>query len=325
MNLFSPLLAVVLGWLLGVAWQLQQGALWPLAVYAVSLALGAALLLVVRRAPRWRVWPLWLVAGLLVGAGLTGSRAAVYAAHALPATLEGRDITVTGRIASLPQATAMGLRFGLAVDSGRWDGQAVTLPERLQLSWFGAARSDGTDVPSLQAGERWQFTVRLRQPHGNRNPHSWDRERWLWEQGIGATGYVRNGPRDPAPQRLGERVGYTVLAARQWVAQRIAARVTDPRSGGVLAALVVGEQSAIEREDWDLFRTTGVAHLMSISGLHVTMFAWLAMALIGWGWRRLGGHWPGALLAVPTPLAAGVGGVLLAAAYAVFSGWGVPA
>ena len=64
---------------------------------------------------------------------------------------------------------------------------------------------------------------------------------------------------------------------------------------------------------------------MSISGLHVTMFAWLAMALIGWGWRRFGGHWPGALLAVPTPLAAGWGGVALAAAYAVFSGWGVPA
>jgi competence protein ComEC len=325
MSLLSPLLAACLGWVLGVALQLQQSALWPLAAYGGALAMGMALALVAWRAARWRGWPLWLVAGLLVGAGLTGSRAAVYAAHSLPAEIEGRDITVTGRIASLPQTTAVGLRFGLAVDSARLDGQPVTLPERLQLSWFGGARSNGIDAPALQAGERWQLTVRLRQPHGNRNPHGWDRERWLWEQGIGATGYVKSGSRDAAPQRLGERQGYPVLAARQWVSQRIAARVADPRSGGVLAALVVGDQSAIEREDWDLFRTTGVAHLMSISGLHVTMFAWLAMALIGWGWRQLGGHWPGALLAVPTPLAAGVGGVLLAAAYAVFSGWGVPA
>ncbi len=136
---------------------------------------------------------------------------------------------------------------------------------------------------------------------------------------------MRSGPRDAPPQRLGERAGYPVLAARQWVAQRIAARVAEPRSAGVLAALVVGDQSAIERDDWDLFRTTGVAHLMSISGLHVTMFAWLAMALIGRGWRRLGLHWSGALLAVPVPLAAGAGGVALAAAYALFSGWGVPA
>jgi competence protein ComEC len=40
----------------------------------------------------------------------------------------------------------------------------------------------------------------------------------------------------------------------------------------------IGDQGAIERDDWDLFRNTGVAHLMSISGLHVTMFAWLAGA-----------------------------------------------
>src|SRR3990167_4951780 len=63
---------------------------------------------------------------------------------------------------------------------------------------------------------------------------------------------------------------------------------------------------------------------MSISGLHVTMFAWLATALIGGLWRRLARVWPRALLAVPTPLAAGLGGVALAAAYALFSGWGVP-
>ena len=321
----SLLLAAGLGWVLGVALQLQQEALWHWVVYAAALTLGAALLLVAWRVPRWRGWPLWLAVGLLAGAGLTGSRAALYAAHSLPAAMEGRDITVTGRIASLPQSTEMGLRFGLAVDSAFLNGQPVTLPERLQLSWFGGARSNGAEPPALKAGERWQLTVRLRQPHGNRNPHGWDRERWLWEQGIGATGYVRSGPRDAAPQRLGEREGYPVLAARQWVSDRIAARVEDRRSAGVLAALVVGDQSAIEREDWDLFRTTGVAHLMSISGLHVTMFAWLATALIGWGWRRLGGHWPGALLAVPAPLAAGIGGVLLAAAYAVFSGWGVPA
>ncbi|PKO30870.1 MAG: DNA internalization-related competence protein ComEC/Rec2 [Betaproteobacteria bacterium HGW-Betaproteobacteria-9] len=80
----------------------------------------------------------------------------------------------------------------------------------------------------------------------------------------------------------------------------------------------------IERSDWDLFRTTGVAHLMSISGLHVTMFAWLAIWLVGGLWRRLAFVWPQALLAVPVPWAAGFGGVALAAAYALFSGWGVP-
>jgi competence protein ComEC len=88
---------------------------------------------------------------------------------------------------------------------------------------------------------------------------------------------------------------------------------------GVIAALVVGDQGAIERADWDLFRASGVAHLMSISGLHITMFAWGAAALVGWLWRR-----SAAVALWPAPHAAVLGGVLLATAYAVFSGWGVP-
>jgi competence protein ComEC len=64
---------------------------------------------------------------------------------------------------------------------------------------------------------------------------------------------------------------------------------------------------------------------MSISVLHVNVFAWLATALIGAGWRRMTPVWPRALLVLPAPVAAGWGGLLLAAAYALFSGWGVPA
>ena len=54
----------------------------------------------------------------------------------------------------------------------------------------------------------------------------------------------------------------------------------------MIAALVVGDQAAIDRLDWDVFRATGVAHLVSISGLHITMFAWGASLLLNWLWRR---------------------------------------
>jgi competence protein ComEC len=76
-----------------------------------------------------------------------------------------------------------------------------------------------------------------------------------------------------------------------------------------------------DRADWDVFRATGVAHLMSISGLHITMFAWAAALLVRTLWRRSAR----ACLAWPAQHAALVGGAALAAAYALFSGWGVPA
>lgn len=325
LSMVWPILVALPGWVLGVWMQLQQAALWSTGLY-VTLCIGA--LLLVAAAARWRPRP-WVAAGLalaagaLLGAGLTGVRASHHDSQALSADLEGVDIVVTGRIASLPQRGADGVRFELAVESAIHQGRAVRLPPALQLGVY--TRGPAAAGPDWRAGDRWRLTARLRRPHGNANPHGFDRERWLWENGIGATGYLRNGPRDAPPMFLGASGWHPVEAARQWVSERIQRRVADPRSAGVLAALVVGDQSAIERSDWTRFRSTGVAHLMSISGLHVTLFAWLATALLGHGWRRVGRVWPRALLALPVPVAAAWGGVALAAAYALFSGWGVPA
>jgi competence protein ComEC len=107
---------------------------------------------------------------------------------------------------------------------------------------------------------------------------------------------------------------------RQQVRDRIFERVGERSYAGLIAALVVGDQNAIERADWDVFRATGVAHLMSISGLHITMFAWLAALSLAWLWRRSATL----CLWLPASSAALIGGVLLAFAYAFFSGWGVP-
>lgn len=70
-----------------------------------------------------------------------------------------------------------------------------------------------------------------------------------------------------------------------------------------------------------MFRATGLAHLMAISGVHITMFGWLAAAAVGAAWRRS----RRAVHLVPAAQAGRWGGLLAATAYAVFAGWGVPA
>jgi competence protein ComEC len=162
--------------------------------------------------------------------------------------------------------------------------------------------------------------VRLKQPHGSLNPHGFDLELWLFEQGIRASGYVRSLPGE-TNERLADGVAHPFERARQSVRDAITAKVAEPALAGVLAALAIGDQNAVDRDDWDLFRSTGIAHLMSISGLHITMFAWLAGTLVGALWRR-SGH---LMLWLPAPQAGRWGGLLLATAYSMLAGWGVPA
>jgi competence protein ComEC len=309
-------------WLAGVATQLQQASLWPETVYA-GLA-GSALLLVCGL--RWgrAAWRGVLVAcaAFVLGLGVSGWHASRLLADALPGELEGADVQLTGVVAGLPQVGPSGTRFRFEVESARWQGRPVRLPAQLALGWYRgwsdeAPLADPRD--ELRAGQRWRFTVRLRQPHGNLNPHGFDYELWLFEQGLRATGYVRATPQ-AAAERLDEAAAHPIERARQRVRDAIQARLADARTAGVLAALAVGDQGAIERDDWDLYRNAGIAHLMSISGLHITMFAWLAGLLAALLWRRSARR----MLAVPAPQAARWIGLAAAFAYALFSGWGVP-
>ena len=323
------------GTLIGAALQLHQPALWPAGVYA-ALLLGGLAGLWWRRAFGRLLLVAVLTCGAMAGAGLAGWRAVAYADGALEAALEGRDLRVTGVVSQMPQRNETGTRFHLDVESARWadarNDAPPTVPSRIALGWYGentglwghAVEGRATSpsvVGELHAGERWQLTVRLRAPHGNLNPYGFDSELWLWEQGVHANGYVRTGARDAAPVHVANTWRHPIERAREAVRDAVFERVADRSRAGVIAALVTGDQRAIDRAGWDVFRATGVAHLMSISGLHITMFAWLAAHVVGALWRR-GGR---LMLRLPAPQAALIGGVLLATLYALFSGWGVPA
>jgi len=322
----------LLGVVLGTAWQLQQSALWGWQAY-VALGCGGVLGLawlcrIAQPASHGVAVSLALACGCVIAFASVGLRATAFAAGALAAPLEGRDLAVTGVVSAMPQRSEAGTRFRMHIESARLGNEEVRVPARVQLGWYHGLMATAAGVPELQRaspvlrpGERWQFTVRLKAPHGHANPGGFDFELWLWEQGVQATGYVRAGPKDPAPVRIGRTWRYPVEQMRHSVREAIYERVVDRRLAGVLAALVVGDQSAIDRADWDVFRATGVAHLMSISGLHVTMFAWLAAGVIGALWRRSSRL----CLAMPAQHAALLGGMLLATGYALFSGWGVPA
>ncbi|MET0518004.1 MAG: ComEC/Rec2 family competence protein, partial [Burkholderiaceae bacterium] len=327
-----------IGWLLGLAC-LQHCERLPRSREYAGLLLLLLLLLALCLLLAWRRRPLpprsptltlslsltltLTLAALLLAFTVGAGRAALRLADALPQAWEGRDLLLEGRVDSLPVATlgqggAPGWRFEFECQRSHAgpspDDPPLVLPHRLLLSWYGLPFEA---APPLRAGERWRFVLRLKRPNGLMNPHAFDYEAWLLEQDLRATGLVRPG----SAQRLAAAPWWSLDAARQRLREALQRRIADPTVAGVLAALSLGDQAAIGREDWALFRDTSVAHLLSVSGLHVTMFAWLAAAACGALWRRSARL----CLYLPAPRLALWAGVAAALAYALFSGWGVPA
>jgi competence protein ComEC len=341
---------------LGVALQLQQTALWPVAAYGLGLACVVVVAWLLRRwarrvtndhrltlSARWALWGLLWAATAFHVTGLH----AWTRAHTIAPALEGQDLDVVGVVLAMPQRQDLGWRFRFRIEQAwRLDATGARhalqvdadVPAHVALGWYGqeGTHDSGWNLSALpepvKPGERWHLRVRLKAPHGHLNPRGFDYELWLWEQGIRGSGYVRNRSKDPAPHRLGSTWSHPIEAWRQSVRDRLLTQLSPPgsdaeasRRAGVVAALVTGDQAAIERSDWDVFRATGVAHLMSISGLHVTMFAWLASALVGWLWRRSALWGFDGALRWPAAHVGAWSGLVLATMYALFSGWGVPA
>src|SRR5471030_2323894 len=261
---------------------------------------------------------LWLPAAFALGFSWALGMAHLRMDDRLAPGLEGRDIEVVGVVAGLPAAGERGMRFEFEPESS-----TAPLPKKILLSWYRSALYE--EQPAIASEpvhpcERWRFTVRLRRPHGQLNPNGFDYEAWLFERGLGATGYVR--PRS-SPLLLGKRNDFSdrIEQIRESVRDRFKRVLGETPASGILAALAVGDQRSITTEEWRLLSRTGVTHLMSISGLHVTlvsgMFAWLASFL----WRRS----PFLALRLPARKAGAAAAIVGALGYTLIAGYAVPA
>ena len=255
------------------------------------------------------------------------SRAQVFLQTQIAPRLEGQVLEVVGRVTAMPQRMQENIRFRFAVQTAQLaSGELVELPPQVMLGWYVNTLTSGPSPADLQAGDVWRFSIKLKAPHGHINPHGFDYELWLWEQGLQATGYVRNGARDIPPELIARSWQHPIERFRQWVRQSVYAQVGDQQGAGVVVALLLGDQAAIERADWDVFRATGVAHLMAISGLHITALAWLVARWVGWMWRR-SDMWSKRswCMGLSAQKAAMLAALVTAVVYSAFTGWAIPA
>jgi competence protein ComEC len=174
-------------------------------------------------------------------------------------------------------------------------------------------------VPEVRGGDCIQVVARLYRPHGNVNPGGFDYEAWLLERGIRAGGSLVGLPAADTACGGAWRAGLD--RGREAIRSHLREALGERPYAGVVRALAVGDQDAIPATQWTVFRQTGVTHLMSISGLHITLFSSLVYALAQALWRRV----PGLALRLPARKAGALLGFAAAAAYTVLSGFGLPA
>jgi competence protein ComEC len=267
------------------------------AAFLASLTLG--------RGQRLAGAAAWLSLFALIGCALIWIRAESVAAPRLERPTAAQ---FTARLVKADRIAARGqLRLLLEPED------APSLPPRLRVS---VPLDD--PIPPLVPGMHLSLRAYLLPPPPMAVPGAYDFSQTAWFAGIGATGRALGTIQVNAPAEEGGW-GAWLLQARQQTSAHIQ-EVLPGGSGAIAAALATGDQGGIGQEDADAMRSSGLAHLLSVSGLHITAVAGAVMFIL----LRLLALSPWLALRVNLLLVAAAGAALAAIAYTIFTGAEVP-
>ena len=261
------------GILLGLSWGPGTGA-------ALLLAGGGVLIAVALWIARLPAFPAVLVAALLLG---VARGEASQPGHDTAFSLDGMDLTATGRIADDPESTATRVSFELLVSEVRVDGDTKQVNGR----WLIYARPPDElvarrDAPYFQYGDILTVTGTPQEPQ---SIDGFDYPAYLAAQGITATLFTRD---VQITGDEGSRWRTAIYAVRGRLADSIERVMPYPESA-LGQALLLGKRESLPTELVERFRRTGAAHLLAISGLHVGV---LLAATVGTGAWLLGRQRP---------------------------------
>ena len=211
----------------------------------------------------------------------------------------------------------------VAIDRSASDAQRITLdqvrlnrvafdkvPERVRISLHGGAAE-------LEPGQRVMTTGHVSPPQGPVEPGGFDFRRYAWFKQLGGVGYSRTPVLilEPSNRSSGDlRVLRMRLAISEHVRDRLAGDI-----GGFAAAITAGDRSSISQKTMQDLRTSNLAHLLAISGLHMGLLAGFIFSAL-----RIGiSLFPPLALRLPVKKLAACGALIVASGYLVLSGGNV--
>lgn len=252
----------------------------------------------------------WIIALALVigGYGLAGVRANMVAEPVLGFRYYG---PIEGRIIEIDRSGSDAVRLTLdRVVLARMDPRRT--PAQVRVSLHG---DQGFVDP--EPGQVVLMTGHLSPPTGPVEPGGFDFQRMAWFEGLGAVGYTRN------PVVLGAEAsegaaGLWIYRQRVAVSRGVQDRLQGP-TGGLAAAIIVGDRSDIDADSLAALRASNLAHLLAISGMHMGILAAFVFGSVRYGLALV----PPVALRYNTKKIAAVTAILVAAAYLAMSGGNV--
>jgi competence protein ComEC len=271
-------------------------------------ATSAGLLLCAARS----VAPALLAIGVSLAAGGLGFGAAVWRTQSVAAPVLARTYSgpVEGRVAEIGMLPG-GHR--VVLDQVRLRGvKPGATPARVRLSVRRAAVAYVT-------GDRISLPAVLRPPAGPAQPGAFDFQRFAWYQQLGGVGYAIGAP-SVIQRGRPDGVIMRIDALRRDLTERITAALPGD-AGAFAAAILTGDQNGLSKEAMQALRDSGLAHILSISGLHLAFAAGLMMGLVRYGLALM----PGLALRYPVKKIAAIAALLGSAFYLALAGAPVPA
>lgn len=256
----------------------------------------------------------WVALALtMIGLGFTTAQLRSHALDTMTMTraawtsVEGRVEMVERRLSDAR------LTLGdVRLSETRYDGP---VPTRLRVTWRGRE----PELPMI--GDQVRLRVRLRPPPPPTAPGGFDFQRHAYFQGIGAVGFAVGAVEIVQPHKASAHASIIDMVdrTRAAIARRLRDRLANP-TGAVAAALLVGDRAGIDEATWEALRTSGLAHLLAISGLHMGLVAGTVFV----AFRLLLALMPAVALRYPIKKWAALAALLAAAVYLVLAGAPVP-
>ncbi|WP_237182300.1 ComEC/Rec2 family competence protein [Roseomonas marmotae] len=228
----------------------------------LALPLLASALSLVRR------WPLAAWAVAMLGMGALGFGIASWHVQRLPPRLDlpSKAVIAEGVVGSVDRLPE-GLRVTLTGPRLAAEGPELERSIRLRL------RKNDPLLPV--PGDRLRVRALVREPAMPAFPGAWDFQRNAFLQGLGGSGFAIG-----MAERLGDPLPASPFARLRGLVEGRIARQVPGGAGAVAAALLTGSQTAIPEDDMVAMRDSGLAHLLSVSGLHIAIVMGLSFGLV---------------------------------------------